>query len=325
MFHRTFSPFARALALVSSIALSAGLFSAPSASAQDADLRYTVMVSEFENQSNFGGRLELGHAWGTILTDQLNQTGRFIVISEPGMRQAAVKEQSAAAAGLTAQGNRAPERGQLTPAQLLVKGVITRFQQEASGNKGGLRFRGIGLGRKKETAEINVTLQLVDSTTGMVIASRSVVGESTDKKMSISIHRGGIAGSQEITKNENVQKAVTAAVAEAVDWMIGQLDQIPWRGSVVLVEDGSVYINRGAREGVAEGQRFAVGESKLIRDPSTGEVLDEIVTERARIEAVRVRDKVSICRVTSGDASTLYEGMGVTPASTVSTVASTSR
>jgi hypothetical protein len=36
-----------------------------------------------------------------------------------------------------------------------------------------------------------------------------------------------------------------------------------------------VYINRGTREGVSVGQTFDVGKSEILRDPDTGEVLDQ--------------------------------------------------
>jgi curli biogenesis system outer membrane secretion channel CsgG len=290
------------------------LFSGRPATAQSHDLRYTVMVSKFENRSGWVGQWELGSAWGAVLTDQLNQAGRFIVVAESDMREEAMKEQARVATGATAQGSKAPKVGQMTPAQLLVKGVITHFQHEVSSKKGGFNLGGIGMRNQTETAEINVTLQMVDSTTGMVVASKSVVGSSTDKKKSFRFSGGDLNVDQEVVKNDNVKTALANAVGDAIEWMSAQLDQIPWRASVVLVRGDQIYIDRGAREGVAEGQVFSVGESEIIRNPDTGEVLDEIVTERARIQTVRVQEKVSICKVVAGDASTIYERMGVSPA-----------
>ncbi|MCG8459936.1 MAG: hypothetical protein MI919_26950, partial [Holophagales bacterium] len=61
-----------------------------------------------------------------------------------------------------------------------------------------------------------------------------------------------------------------------------------------------------------QGMKMSVGESEVIRGEN-GEILDEIVEERAQIEIVRVKDKVSICKVISGDPTILAEGMGVVP------------
>ena len=52
-------------------------------------LRFTVTVTKFENQSGWHGQWDLGHAWDTVLTDMLNQTGKFIVLGETDMRAAA--------------------------------------------------------------------------------------------------------------------------------------------------------------------------------------------------------------------------------------------
>lgn len=321
MFTRHFLPRRRILLITLMMAAATLLFPGRKAAGQARDLRYSVMVAKFENRSNWSGQSELGSAWGAVLTDQLNQTGRFVVVAESDMREEAMAEQARVATGATAQGQRAPTRGQMTPVQLLVKGVITHFQHQVSSKKGGFNVGGFGMRNRKETAEINVTLRMVDSTTGMVAASKSVVGSSTDKKKSFRFSGGDLKVDQEFVKNDNIKTALTNAVGEAIDWMTGQLDRIPWRGSVVLVRGDQIYIDRGAREGVTEGLSFSVGESEIIRSPGTGEVLDEIITERARIQAVRVRDKVSICKVTAGDASTIYEGMGITPASSASPAA----
>ena len=71
------------------------------ADAQDATggLRYSITVTKFENQAGWHGYWDIGDAWGTVLTDMLNQTGRFIVLGETDMRAAALDEQDFAASG----------------------------------------------------------------------------------------------------------------------------------------------------------------------------------------------------------------------------------
>ena len=83
------------------------------------------------------------------------------------------------------------------------------------------------------------------------------------------------------------------------------------RGTVAMVREGAVYVNRGSREGVANGQTFVVGVAEVIRDPDTGEVLDEVLTEVARLEVTEVREKLSICRVTAGETGRIEKGMAV--------------
>jgi curli biogenesis system outer membrane secretion channel CsgG len=287
------------------------LLALPVLAEEGAGLRYTVSVAKFENRAGWHGQWDIGDAWGAVMTDLMHQSGRLIVLGETDMRVEAMAEQDLVASGRTAQGRAAPQTGQLTPAQLLVKGVITHVQHSTSGGGGGIRIKKIRLGGKKDSAEINATIYVVDSTTGQVLASQSVVGKSDRKGGMVGYSGANFGGDVGAFKKDNVGKAVEAAVAEAVDWIVQQLPNIPWTGTVALVKGDKVYVNRGTREGVATGQLFVVGDVEVIRDPDTGEVLDESITEVARLQAQTVKEKLSICTVTSGEPALVAKGMAV--------------
>jgi curli biogenesis system outer membrane secretion channel CsgG len=274
-------------------------------------LRYSITVTKFENQAGWYGRWDIGDAWGTVMTDMLNQTGRFIVLGETDMRGAALDEQDFAASGRTAGGNKAPVTGQMTPAQLLVKGAITHVQDDTAGGGGGVRIKGFKIGGGGGKGEVNATVYIVDSTTGQVVASTNVVGIAKKKAMDLGYSTGNWGAAFGGHKNDNVGKAVQAACAEAVDFLLAQLANVPWTGTVVMTKGEKVYVNRGSREGVAVGQKFMVGEVEVIRDPDTGEVLDEDMTEIATLEVSQVKEKLSICSVTSGDADAVAKGMAI--------------
>jgi curli biogenesis system outer membrane secretion channel CsgG len=276
-------------------------------------LRYSVTVSKFENRAGWHGQWDIGDAWGTVLTDMLNQTGKFIVLGETDMRYEAMAEQDLAASGRTATGGKAPATGQLTPAQLLVKGAITHVQHDTGGGGGGIRIKGFKVGGKGGKGEVNATIYVVDSTTGQVLASTNVVGTSTNKGALVGYSSYDWGASFGGHKNDNVGLAVQDACAEAVKFIEGQLPNVAWTGSVVMVKGDKVYVNRGSREGVAAGQTFRVGQVEVIRDPDTGEVLDEDMTEIAQIRAAEVKEKLSICEVTSGNAANLQKGMAIHP------------
>jgi curli biogenesis system outer membrane secretion channel CsgG len=274
-------------------------------------LRYTISVSKFENRAGWRGQWDIGDAWGTVMTDMLNQTGEFIVLGETDMRYAAMDEQDLAASGATAGGKKAPVSGQLTPAQLLVKGAITHAQGSTSGAGGGIRIKGIRLGGSGGKGEVNATIYIIDSTTGQVVASKSVVGTHERKSMNVGYATGSWGASFGGYKNDNVGLAVQDAVAEAVAFLLEQLPNFPWTGTVVLTKGDKVYINRGSREGVSVGQTFMVGDVEVIRDPDTGEILDESMTEVARLEVSEVKEKLSIANVTWGQASAVTKGMTI--------------
>lgn len=278
-------------------------------------LRYSITVSKFENRAGWSGQWDIGDAWGSVMTDALQGSGKFIVLGEKDMRGEAMREQDLAESGRMAGGKKAPKTGQMTPAQLLVKGEITHVQSSTTGGGGGLNFKGIRLGGATDTAEINATIYVVDSQTGQVKASTKVVGKAGRKGLNVGYSGsalGGLGGDFDGFKKDNVGKACEDAVAQAVEFLIKQLDKIPWEGSVVSANKGKIIINRGSREGVAVDQSFIVGKLEVITDPDSGEVLDSSVTKVATIKATTVKEKISICEdVSNGDK--IEKGMSVQP------------
>ena len=295
--------------------LTAFAFAALAATAVFADggnLRYSIMVNKFENKANWRGQWELGDAWGTIFTDQLVQSGKFIVLGEADMRGAAMQEQDLAASGRSAGGKKAPKMGRMTPAQLLVKGAITHVQ-ETKGGGGGFGFKGITLGGDAGSAEINITIYLVDSATGQVKASKSVIGKSGKKGLSLGYHGsalGGLTGDIGGFMKDNMGKAAMDACNQALEFLVGQLDSIPWEGSVSLVKADKLIINRGTREGVEVGMKFDVGKVEEVVDEDTGEVLDSELTKIGTVTVTEVKEK--ICYTTPLEGA--EKGMGVQPA-----------
>jgi curli biogenesis system outer membrane secretion channel CsgG len=283
----------------------------PPAAPAKGGLRYTIAVTKFENRSNYSGQFALGDSWGAVLTDSLQSTGRFIVIAESDMRTAAMSEQDFAASGRAAGGDKAPVTGNMTPAQLLVKGEITAFQDGTEGGGGGVAFGGVRLGGSSKTAEINALVYIVDSSTGQVKASKKVVGQAKSSGLSVGLTNRGFSGDVGAFKKTNVGKAVEAAIDQAVAFLIGQLESLPWTGNVILVKGNQVYFNRGEREGVTVGQVFKVGTSEVLRDPGTGEVLDNSFTEKAQIRVDTLKEKISICSIVSGTG--IERGMAVAP------------
>ena len=285
---------------------------AMSAFAEGGNLRYTIQVNKFENKANWSGRWNLGDAWGTILTDQLVQSGKFIVLGEADMRGAAMAEQDLATTGRVAGGKKAPKTGRMSPAQLLVKGAITHVQ-ERKGAGGGFGFKGIRIGGDGGSAEINVTIYVVDSTTGQVKASKSVVGKSGKKGLRLGYSGsalGGLTGDLGGFEKDNMGLATTDAINQAMQFIVGQLDSIPWEGTVALAKPDKLTINRGSREGVAVGMKFDIGKVEEVVDDDTGEVIDSEMKKLGTVTVTEVKEKVSYTTPLAG----AEKGMGVHPA-----------
>jgi hypothetical protein len=260
---------------------------------------------------------ELAKEGHKVLPGLLKKLGHScVVLGEKDMRAEAMQEQDLADTGRMAGGKKAPKKGFMTPAQLLVKGDITHVQDSTTGGGGGLSFKGIHVGGSGDKAEINATIYIVDSRTGQVKASTKVVGKAGRKGLAVGYSGaalGGLTGDMAGFKKDNVGKATEDAVAQSVEFLIKQLEQIPWEGSVVSSKEGKVIINRGTRDGVSQGQSFAVGKLEETTDPDTGEILDSSVDKVGTIVAKTVKEKISICDATDGTGK-IEKGMSVQPA-----------
>ena len=292
-------------------AVVAGILGMATAQAEG-NLRYSITVSKFPNEAGWSGQWDVGDGFTTIMTDALQQNGKFIVLGDSEMRQEAMAEQDLAASGRMAGGNKAPQVGRMTPAQLLVRGSITHVQDDTTGGSGGLNFKGISIGGSKGKAEVNITIYLVDSETGQVKASQKVVGVAGRRGLGVGYSGsalGGLGGNLEGFKKDNVGKACEDAVVQCVEFLEKQLESIPWQGSVMLVTDSKIVINRGTREGVAVGQKFDVGTSEDLVDPDTGEVLDSEMKTVGAIEVTEAKEKIAYCTALAG----VEKGMSITP------------
>jgi curli biogenesis system outer membrane secretion channel CsgG len=279
------------------------------------NLRYSITVSKFKNEASWRGRWNVGDGFATMLTDALQQSGKFIVLGDTEMRGEALREQDLAATGRMAGGKKAPKIGRMTPAQLLVRGSITHVESATAGGGGGLSFKGIRIGGKGGKGEVNITMYLVDSETGQVTASTKVVGKSGKRGLSLGYHGsklGGLRGDLAGFTKDNVGKACQDAVGQGVEFLAKQLGSIPWEGSIVFAKPDKIIINRGSREGVSEGMVFKVGSVEEIVDPDTGEVLDTEMTRAGKIEVTQVKEKLSYCKPLDG-ADKIEKGMTINP------------
>jgi curli biogenesis system outer membrane secretion channel CsgG len=283
----------------------------PPAPPASGGLRYSIEVVKFENHARYTGQFELADCWGAVLTDSLQRTGRFIVLGEADMRTAAMAEQDFAKSGRAASGSKAPVTGAMTPAQLLIKGEITHFQDGTQGGGGGVGIAGFNIGVASSTAEINALIYVIDASTGQVVASKKVVGTCKSSGISAGFSNSRWNGDVKSFKTTNVGKALEGAIDQAVDFCTSQIPNLHWTGDVILVKGAQVYINRGDREGVTAGQMFKVGSAEQLRDPGTGELLDVSFSQVGQLRVDSVKEKISICSIVSGQG--IAPGMNIEP------------
>jgi curli biogenesis system outer membrane secretion channel CsgG len=275
-------------------------------------LRYTVIVDNFENKSE-GNRMK--GEWATMLTSALQENGHFIVVAQTEAQLNVLNQQIRALSGATKQNKKVAVRGLVAPAQILIRGVITHIKEGAADQGGGWRVGKLQLKAARKKTEIHATLQMIDTTTGALLAAKNFIGASIERDASVKERDENKDKDDEnnikLAQADNVHTAFEKAIVDVIPWLASKLPTVPWRGSVVKVIDKRIIINRGSREGVSSGDEFIAGESEILRDPGTGEILEEVVHERVRIRVDDVSERTSTCSIVSGDASQLVEGMGV--------------
>ncbi|MBN1870413.1 MAG: hypothetical protein JW847_07570 [Candidatus Omnitrophica bacterium] len=270
------------------------------------NLKKTVAVFDFENDSGYRGEVRLGNDFTTQLTDALVQSGKFNVLTRADL-DVVFAEQDLAASGRMAQSTTA-QKGKAIPAQILIKGQITEFEENTSGGGQGFSISGVSLGTKKSTASMAVIVQLIDSTTGEVIDSRRVEGEARSGGLSI-----GYSGSFDLSssnfKSTPLGKAVQMTIDRAVEYIAQKLSEVPWKGKVVSFKDGVVFINAGENANVHAGDRFEVlREGEALIDPDTGMDLGSEATKVADIKVIEVQPKFSKAEIWGAATSAVVAG-----------------
>jgi hypothetical protein len=245
-------------------------------------LLYPITLGKFENHSAYTGPLDLSATFGAGVADLLQGTGLFFIVPDADMRSAAAE--------------RAPASGNVSPAQLLVRGEITAFADGAPGTS---------------RAEITAVVTLVDIATGQIKGVKNIVSQARYAGVSPGLTDPKINENIDAFKKTNAGQVLNAAGEDVMGFCVAQLVGLPWNGSVMLVKGNQIYFNRGEREGVVVGQVFKVGSSEVVRDPGSGDVLDNRFTEKAQIRVDSVKERVATCSLVIGGG--IERGMTVLP------------
>ncbi|MFN3467134.1 MAG: CsgG/HfaB family protein, partial [Candidatus Brocadiales bacterium] len=273
-------------------------------------LKKTIAVADFENKSGYVGvdAHLIGSGMADQLTDALVQSGRFIVLDR-SMLRAIFAEQDLARSGRATQvmeggGQdlvKAARTGEISRAQILVKGSVTEFDpgKEATGQTMGLY--GVALGSSRRVAHVAVIIYLMDTATGQVLDSQRVEGTAESGGSGVSITWGGMSWGQEAFKQTPMGKAIQMAIDRAIERISGRLIKESWHGRVAKVKKGGrVFINSGSRSGIQLGMEFDVCTSEEMVDPESGINLGMSLEPVCRVKVARVADNFADCMIING-------------------------
>lgn len=289
------------LGLAVALGLSGAAFAA--ATAPYDGPRKTIAVDTVQAAESVGGTVT-ADGMTALLIDALGRDPRFVVVERPGLGSVQAEQQlGGVQAGTGAAG------GGLIGASVILRATVTKYEPAASG--GGISIGGpvsslLGAraGAKTQRSMMEVTLRLIDTTTGQVIATYRAQGfasaSSADAGV-VNTFSGATAGAN-LFRASPVGQAGQDAIDKALSLVARAMDQVPWSAQVVQVSGDRVYVNAGADRNMQVGTVLRVfRKGQVLTDPSTGVVLD---VEMERLGAVRidsVRDHLSTAVVMSGE------------------------
>jgi curli biogenesis system outer membrane secretion channel CsgG len=259
----------------------------------------SLAVTDFENTSSFTGEWNLGSGIADMLTTALIQADRFIVVERPKIRSI-LREQSLLPSGGTFPGAGA-KTGSLIPAQIGVSGTVTDFSFEKEKTGTAAEQQNVGAGLVTGVARVAINLRILDTATGQVLFSDSVERKGTYTGAEADYTTKSLAIGGENFPKTPLGKATQETIDDAAYRIALNMDKVPWRGSIVLIQTDKVYINCGQREGIQPGQKFVVySKGEELTDPDTGELLGVEETKAGRVSVVEVNEKYSIAQIEAG-------------------------
>jgi len=175
-------------------------------------------VAEFRNDTSAGWWSGgVGRELAGMLTNELASTGKFKMVEREKL-DAVLEEQDLADSGRISKKSGA-KIGKLTGAKYLVVATLSSFENDVKGTGGGVSFRGISVGGKKEDAYLAVDLRVVDTTTGEVEYTRSVEARASSGGLNVGLYRGGFGGNLGKYEKTPTGKAIRAVIMEISEYL----------------------------------------------------------------------------------------------------------
>jgi curli biogenesis system outer membrane secretion channel CsgG len=281
---------------------------------EDADAQYdlpeyngvkqAIGVIDSTNRSGWNGSYNLGSNLTIMLESALFDTNRFVLVEREQLSDL-IREQDLQTSGRMAQANKVAQTGKLRPAQYLATVEITSVEDNSSGGGGGVRVRGIRVGSSGGKARITCIAKLIDSTSGEIVAKKSITGEAGRSKLTVGVYRRGIGADFNQFQKTPIGEAAQDVINQAAFYIAKQMEDKDITGAVVTTAAGRVIINRGSRHNYQDGMRLEmIEEGEELIDPNTGQLLGTAEGKKlGELRITRVDEKIAYCDVLTGTKS----------------------
>ena len=238
-----------------------------------------------------------------IVTDVMNQTGRFRLIERQELGSI-LQEQDLAASGRVAKPSGA-KTGNVLGAQYLVQVVVTDYEANTSGSGGGLG--GLvtkkmpllgGFGLKSGKGQVGLNFRLIDAETSEVMYTKqvqSVIKESGLTVGGAAFSGGGALGGFFSNYSKTpIGQAVIAGINKGVYELVKEIGAAPASGSVIKIEGEQIWINMGSGAVSVGDELTVMSKGEELIDPDTGISLGSSDTKVGSVRVSQAQEKFSI-------------------------------
>jgi curli biogenesis system outer membrane secretion channel CsgG len=265
-------------------------------------VKHPIGVVDFETSSGFSFDEGAKENMRAMLESALFATNRFIIV-ERGNLDAVLTEQDLGSSKRASKSTGVAQTGKVRSARYLATALITEASANTSGDSGGVSIKGFSVGGSSSKSSIVLVVKLVDTTTSEVVASERIRGVAGKSGLNLGYSGHGWGGALGTFAKTPLGEAAQDCINQAVKFIASKMESYPVEGNVVSASEQSIIINLGENYGIRAGQTFAIRRrGEVLTDPETGEMLGASEGETLGvIEVVSPREKISSCKLVSGD------------------------
>ncbi|MBN1622114.1 MAG: hypothetical protein JW871_05945 [Endomicrobiales bacterium] len=253
---------------------------------------------KLENKTAHRGyTMDIGGGIADMLVTKFVESKKFKVIERSEL-ELVMKEQKLGLTGVITP-QTAAQIGKILGVEYMVIGTVNEYGTKSSD------VGAFGVGVKSHSAVVGLDIRVIDTSTAEIVSAATGEGKKSSKGLKLSnsdIFPTDVKMGSNKFNSSLIGKATREAVDKAAKKVIDDLGG-QWKGSIIKISNGTVFLNAGKNVGIKKGDEFKVirkGEEMI--DPETGESLgseDEVIGE---IKITEVKEKFSKAKIISGDA-----------------------